>query len=198
MDWPSYKRICDRPDVFSRWMLMQTRELLIDGALVARLEQFMSQVPIEKPLDHRGNAETDMLVVSLELEELDAIRAAVAHAVSSGRRTEATRSRGLGGFVEAWDEYRRMLLRSPRAGSEVITEERRMSQVRIEAIVTGRVWKLETTAGTRVNAGDALLILESMKMEIPIESPVSGRVVEILVAVEEPVEEGQVVAVVEA
>ena len=72
-----------------------------------------------------------------------------------------------------------------------------MSQVRIEAIVTGRVWKVEAAVGTRVNAGDALLILESMKMEIPIETPVAGHVVEILVAVEEPVEEGQIVAVVE-
>jgi biotin carboxyl carrier protein len=72
-----------------------------------------------------------------------------------------------------------------------------MSQVRIEAIVTGRVWKVEAAVGARVSAGEALLILESMKMEIPIESPVAGRVVEILVAVEEPVEEGQIVAVVE-
>ena len=110
MDWPSYKRICDRPDVFSRWMLMQTRELLTDESLVARLDRIMSQVPIEKPLDHRGGVETDMLVVSLELETLDQIRAAVARAVSSGQRTEATRSRGLGGFIEAWDEYRRMLI----------------------------------------------------------------------------------------
>jgi len=74
---------------------------------------------------------------------------------------------------------------------------RRMSQVRIEAIVTGRVWKVEAAVGSRVRAGDAVLVLESMKMEIPIESPVSGQVVEILVALEEPVEEGQIVAVVE-
>jgi len=111
MDWPSYKRICDRPDVFSRWMLMQTRELLDSAELAARLDRFMSAQPLEKPIDHRGGADTDMFVVELGLADIDAVRAAVASAVASGRRTEATRARGLGGFVEAWDEYRRCLAR---------------------------------------------------------------------------------------
>ena len=113
MDWPSYKELCDRPDVFSRWMLTQTRGLIDDAALAARLERFLSQAPFEKPIDHRGGAATDMLVVTLALEEVDAVRDAVAVALASGRRTEATRARGLGGFAEAWDEYRRALLRRP-------------------------------------------------------------------------------------
>ena len=200
MDWPSYKRICDRPDVFSRWMLMQTRELIGSTALAARLDRIMSESPLEKPIDHRGGSDTDMFVVVLELADVDDIRAAVARAIASGRRTEATRARGLGGFIEAWNEYRRWLGRrgEPNRIKRYDREgSRRMSQVRIEAIVTGRVWKVEAVVGSRVNAGDALLILESMKMEIPIESPVTGQVVEILVALEEPVEEGQIVAVVE-
>jgi len=73
-----------------------------------------------------------------------------------------------------------------------------MTRHSVEAIVTGRVWKIEVAAGAQVAEGDTLLILESMKMEIPIESPVSGRVQEICVAVEDPVDEGQIVAIVDA
>ena len=69
--------------------------------------------------------------------------------------------------------------------------------VEVEAQIAGNVWKIETQVGARVQVEDVLLVLESMKMEIPIETPVAGHVVEILVAVEEPVEEGQIVAVVE-
>jgi len=72
-----------------------------------------------------------------------------------------------------------------------------MTRHSVEAIVTGRVWKIEVGVGDQVAEGDALLILESMKMEIPIESPVAGRVQEICVAVEDPVDEGQIVAIVE-
>jgi acetyl-CoA carboxylase biotin carboxyl carrier protein len=73
-----------------------------------------------------------------------------------------------------------------------------MAQISVEAIVTGKVWKIEVGAGASVAAGDTLLILESMKMEIPIEAPVAGRVREILVALDDAVDEGQVVAVLEA
>jgi biotin carboxyl carrier protein len=57
------------------------------------------------------------------------------------------------------------------------------------------VWKIEVNAGDRVAEGDVLIILESMKMEIPVESPVAGLVVEILVAPEESVAEEQILAV---
>ena len=49
--------------------------------------------------------------------------------------------------------------------------------------------------GDTVQTGDVLMILESMKMEIPVESASSGTVVEVCVGLEQPVEEGQVVAV---
>ena len=44
---------------------------------------------------------------------------------------------------------------------------------------------------------DVIMILESMKMEIPVEAPVAGKLVELLVAEEEGVDEDQVVAVIE-
>lgn len=67
----------------------------------------------------------------------------------------------------------------------------------VESEVQGSVWKIEVGVGDRVDRGDVLMILESMKMEIPVESPVAGVVVEILVQLEAPVAEEQVVAVVE-
>jgi acetyl-CoA carboxylase biotin carboxyl carrier protein len=66
-----------------------------------------------------------------------------------------------------------------------------MTAVRTE--VAGSVWKVEVTVGQSVAAGDALVIVESMKMEIPVESPVAGTVAEIRVAQGERVAEGAVV-----
>ena len=66
-----------------------------------------------------------------------------------------------------------------------------MHKVRSE--VTGSVWKVEVTVGQSVSEGDTLVIVESMKMEIPISAPASGVVSEILVAEGEPVADDQVV-----
>jgi acetyl-CoA carboxylase biotin carboxyl carrier protein len=53
------------------------------------------------------------------------------------------------------------------------------------------VWKVEVAAGDQVQAGDTLLILESMKMEIPVTAPRAGTVAAILVQEKQTVEEGQ-------
>lgn len=57
--------------------------------------------------------------------------------------------------------------------------------------VSGSVWKLEVAVGQSVQAGDTLLIVESMKMEIPVESPSSGTVTELLVTEGDAVADGQ-------
>ena len=72
-----------------------------------------------------------------------------------------------------------------------------MARIEIESDVTGTVWKIEVEKGTQVSEGDTLIILESMKMEIPVLASDGGTVAEILVEEEEPVSEGQVVAVIE-
>lgn len=59
--------------------------------------------------------------------------------------------------------------------------------------VTGKVWKLETAEGASVQEGDVLMIVESMKMEIPIEAIASGSV-RLLVGEGDAVEEGMKVA----
>ncbi len=70
-----------------------------------------------------------------------------------------------------------------------------MAQHRIESLVTGTVWKLERQAGDTLTEGDTILIIESMKMEIPIDAPANGVLRELLVAEGESVSEGQVLAV---
>lgn len=66
-----------------------------------------------------------------------------------------------------------------------------MSEQTIESEVTGNVWKIEVKEGDKVSAEDVLMILESMKMEIPVEAPSDGIVKEILVKEEDAVDEDQ-------
>ena len=70
-----------------------------------------------------------------------------------------------------------------------------MAEVKAELV--GNLWKIVTEVGQEVEEDDTLMILESMKMEIPITSPINGTVTQILVAEGEIVQEGQTVAVVE-
>ena len=72
-----------------------------------------------------------------------------------------------------------------------------MAREEIQSEVTGTVWKIEMKVGDDIADGDTIMILESMKMEIPVISTEDGKLAEILVKEEEPVAEGQVVAVVE-
>ena len=73
-----------------------------------------------------------------------------------------------------------------------------MARHEVESEVTGNVWKILLEVGADVAEGDVIMILESMKMEIPVESPAVGKLVELKVSAEDQVEEDQVVAVVEA
>lgn len=72
-----------------------------------------------------------------------------------------------------------------------------MAMHRVESQVTGTVWKVERQLGDVVGQGDTILIIESMKMEIPLEAPAAGRLRELMVAEGEGVTQGQILAVVE-
>ena len=67
----------------------------------------------------------------------------------------------------------------------------------VKAELVGNLWKIVTEVGQQVEEDDTLMILESMKMEIPITSPLGGTVRQILVKEGDVVQEGQTVAVVE-
>jgi biotin carboxyl carrier protein len=70
-----------------------------------------------------------------------------------------------------------------------------MAEVKAELV--GNLWKIVVEVGQQVEEDDTLMILESMKMEIPITSPLSGTVTQISVQEGDVVQEGQTVAVVE-
>ncbi len=61
--------------------------------------------------------------------------------------------------------------------------------------LTGSVWKIEVSVGDRVSEGDTVVVLESMKMEIPVESEVAGEVAEIRIREGETVNEGETLVV---
>lgn len=70
-----------------------------------------------------------------------------------------------------------------------------MTEVRAE--ITANVWQVHVEVGQQVAQGETIAVLESMKMEIPVECPVAGTVSRLHVAPEGQVQEGDVIAVIE-
>jgi acetyl-CoA carboxylase biotin carboxyl carrier protein len=80
------------------------------------------------------------------------------------------------------------------------TADRRSPQmpiIDVKTEITGNVWKIEAEVGQSLSEDEPIMILESMKMEIPVACPEDGTVVEILVKEEDVVTEGTVVARIE-
>jgi acetyl-CoA carboxylase biotin carboxyl carrier protein len=67
--------------------------------------------------------------------------------------------------------------------------------VEVPAHITGTVWKIQCTPGQAVAEGEALIVLESMKMEMPIEAPSAGVIERICCTEGQAVNEGEVVVV---
>jgi acetyl-CoA carboxylase biotin carboxyl carrier protein len=67
----------------------------------------------------------------------------------------------------------------------------------VEAHITGTVWKIECQLGQRIEEGDTLVIIESMKMEMPVEAEDDGTVKEIVCAEGQSVSEGDTLVVLE-
>jgi len=67
----------------------------------------------------------------------------------------------------------------------------------VEAEMVANVWKVLVAPGAAVSSGDTLVILESMKMEIPVEAPVDGTVSAVNVQEGGVVQEGDVIAVID-
>lgn len=72
-----------------------------------------------------------------------------------------------------------------------------MAQERVKSEITGKVWKILTPEGAAVEEEETLIIIESMKMEIPVLAPIAGKVLKILVQETQDVSEGQDVAIIE-
>lgn len=67
-----------------------------------------------------------------------------------------------------------------------------MATIELKADITGTIWKILKSVGDAVAEDEAILILESMKMEIPVASPEPGKIAEILAAEGDTVRDGTV------
>lgn len=72
-----------------------------------------------------------------------------------------------------------------------------MSTYEVKSDVTGSVWKIVTQIGQRIDAGEPLMIIESMKMEIPVVLEDAGTIIELRVTEGQSISEGQIVALVD-
>jgi acetyl-CoA carboxylase biotin carboxyl carrier protein len=73
-----------------------------------------------------------------------------------------------------------------------------MAECEAKSEVTGSVWRIVTEVGQKVDVGDTIMIIESMKMEIPVIAEEGGTIKAFLVKEEAAVSEGQTVAVLES
>lgn len=67
----------------------------------------------------------------------------------------------------------------------------------VQAHITGTVWKIEVQVGQAVDEGHVVVILESMKMEMPVEAPAAGKVASIAVSEGQAVDEGAILVILE-
>ena len=72
-----------------------------------------------------------------------------------------------------------------------------MAKIEVKSEITRTVWQVKSKPGDKVEGGDTLIVIESMKMEIPVITEDGGTVKEILVKEKDAVAEGQVVAILE-
>ncbi|MGL5166844.1 MAG: acetyl-CoA carboxylase biotin carboxyl carrier protein subunit [Afipia sp.] len=72
-----------------------------------------------------------------------------------------------------------------------------MAEIKITTEVAGRVCAITASTGGNISNGDDVLLIEAMKMEIPVPSPAAGKIKSILVSVDDVVAEGQAIAILE-
>ena len=72
-----------------------------------------------------------------------------------------------------------------------------MAEIKVQSEITGKVWAIEASVGDSLEEEDTIIVLESMKMEIPVVAPREGSLKAILVAEGDPIAEGQDVAIME-
>lgn len=73
--------------------------------------------------------------------------------------------------------------------------ENSVAEIKITTEVAGRVCAIATSADASINNGDDVVLVEAMKMEIPVPAPAAGKITSILVSVDDIVAEGQTIAI---
>ena len=102
MDWSTYKEICERPDVFSRWALDLTASHLT-CSLAEKLSHGISKSSIPKPQDHKGDRRTDMFRLNLPQEVQQAILTHLTK-LSHDESQKPDTNRKLTNLVSSWRE----------------------------------------------------------------------------------------------
>lgn len=97
------------------------------------------------------------------------------------------------GAVQATPSVQPVKNRMP-ASAPVQKKEAGNGKIKVAAGAAGKVFKLEASVGTKVDKGDTVVIIEAMKMEIPVVAPEDGTVASIDVAVGDVIEAGQILA----
>lgn len=72
-----------------------------------------------------------------------------------------------------------------------------MAEIKLATEVAGRVCAIPVAVGSSVGNGDDVVVVEAMKMEIPVSSSAAGKIKSILVAIDDVVTEGQILAIIE-
>lgn len=88
------------------------------------------------------------------------------------------------------DQFLKIRTEANKGGSEV-------AKLHAKTEVTGSVWKITTAVGQKLASGDVVMVIESMKMEIPVIAEDGGTVLEFRVAEGESISEGDIVAILE-
>jgi acetyl-CoA carboxylase biotin carboxyl carrier protein len=102
------------------------------------------------------------------------------------------------GPAHGWWQRLRAVPKSGRAEIERAFQTRGAEMpTEVEAQIAGNLWKIEKSVGDNVGVDDVIMIIESMKMEIPVEAPCAGKIIEIRVQEGEAVEEGAILALIE-
>lgn len=195
--WQEYRAAADEPGWMTRWMLERTLAVVEQltppdtDALIGELRATLASSPLPPPtpVDKR----VDMLSLQLSPVLAFAVVECFADESTLGAlaldATQATRKNPWGGFREAWLEHYNQALGNSEGGGD-------MAETQVQSEVAGSVWKVHVQEGDTVKRDQELMILESMKMEIPVEAPCDGTVASLMVAPEDGVEEDQVLLII--
>lgn len=99
-----------------------------------------------------------------------------------------------GSVATAASAPKRAAVAAPKAAPAAAPKAAGAGSIKVEAGAAGKIFKIEKKVGDKVSKGDAVLILEAMKMEIPVVAPEDGTIASIDVAVGDTIESGAVLA----
>lgn len=108
MDWDTYKELSHSPPYFTRWALELTATH-VTGTILDQLKRCKSRDALEKPPDHKGGPETDVIRLELSVESVRSVVEALQKARVQAKLTEGSSQPNLGTLIKSWEEYEQWL-----------------------------------------------------------------------------------------